>query len=323
MSDDFKESPTRPITSPKGQDKVRTVSTTTVDILTGDNLQPQFKPSGSGRHQACLVLIYPDTLPIGSRYTIKRKELTVGREPDSSVTIPLDAVSRRHAVVRRHRRSIIIKDLGSTNGTYINGVRLEAEQVLCHGDLVGISTAIFKFLSGTSVEAAYHEAIYRLTIMDGLTEAYNSRYMLEYLNRELARCSRRGQALSLVMFDLDHFKQINDQYGHLTGDMVLRELAQRMTSRIRKEEILVRYGGEEFVAVLPQTDKEGAMAFAEHIRALVESTPFEIEGETVRVTISGGVATVVDCSEDPMKIVKLADENLYEAKHQGRNRIVG
>ncbi len=323
MSDaDFQRNPTRPITSPKGEDKVRSKSTTTVDILAGDVLQAQITAAKAGRQQACLVLIYPDTLPIGSRFSIKRKALTIGREPENTVMLPLDAVSRKHAEVKRHRRSIIIKDLDSTNGTYVNGARVE-EHVLCQGDLVGISTAIFKFLSGTGVEAAYHEAIYRLTIMDGLTEAYNSRYMLEYLNRELARCSRRGQALSLVMFDLDHFKQINDEHGHLTGDMVLREVAKRMKSRIRKEEILVRYGGEEFVAVLPQTSHDGAVAFAEQIRRLVEKTPFKIEGETVNVTISGGVATVEDCTEEPMKIVKMADENLYEAKRRGRNRVVG
>ncbi len=323
MSDEFQRSPTRPITSPKGEDQVRSKSTTTVDILSGDLLQVQCAPTKGGRQQACLVLIYPDTLAIGSRFSIKRKPLTIGREPENMLMLALDAVSRQHAVVKRHRRSIIVQDLGSTNGTYVNGERVEGERVLCQGDLVGVSNAIFKFLSGTSVEASYHEAIYKLTIMDGLTEAYNSRYMLEYLNRELARCSRRGQALSLVMFDLDHFKKINDEYGHLTGDMVLRELAQRMQGRIRKEEILVRYGGEEFVAVLPQTDHDGAVAFAEHIRKLVESNPFEIEGETVKVTISGGVATVNDCTEDPMKIVKMADENLYLAKDKGRNCIVG
>ena len=324
MSDEFQRSPTRPITSPRGEDKVRSKSTITVDILKGDILQTQYTSAQKGaRQQACLVLIYPDTLAIGSRFSIKRKALSFGREPENTVMVPLDAVSRTHAVVKRHRGAVIIQDLGSTNGTYVNGVRVKGEHVLCQGDLVGISTAIFKFLSGTGVEAAYHEAIYRLTIMDGLTEAYNSRYMMEYLSRELARCSRRGQSLSLVMFDLDHFKDINDEYGHLTGDMVLRELAKRMTSRIRKEEILVRYGGEEFVAVLPQTDNEGAMVFAEQIRKLVEQTPFQIEGETVKVTISGGVSTVDDCTEEPMIIVKRADENLYKAKHKGRNCIVG
>ena len=322
MSNEFKDSPkTNPITTEKTQAKpVR--SKTTVDILTGDILKVQRRPQTKGKQQACLVLIYPDTLSIGQRYSIKRKPISLGREPDNMIMLPLDAVSRNHAVIERRRRSIVVKDLGSTNGTYVNGVRIE-EHVLCHGDLVGISSAIFKFLSGSGVEQAYHEAIYRLAIIDGLTEAYNARYMLEYLSRELARCSRRTQPLSLVMFDLDHFKDINDEYGHLTGDMVLRELAQRMTARIRKEEILVRYGGEEFVAVLPQTDHAGAMVFAEQIRRLVQRTPFDIEDELVRVTISGGVATVEDCNVEPSVIIKNADENLYEAKRRGRNRIIG
>ena len=119
-------------------------------------------------------------------------------------------------------------------------------------DLVKIGSAIFKFLSGSGIETAYHEEIYRMTIVDGLTGAHNKRYFVEFLEREIARCSRYGRPLSLLMFDIDHFKQINDVHGHLTGDFVLKELARRLLARIRKEELLARYGGEEFAVVLPE-----------------------------------------------------------------------
>src|SRR5204862_137857 len=135
--------------------------------------------------------------------------------------------------------------------------------VLRDADFLKIGAAIFKFLSGTGVEASYYEEIYRMTIVDGLTGAYNKRYFLEFLEREIARCARYRRPLSLLMFDIDHFKAINDKHGHLTGDYVLRELSRRLLARVRREELLARYGGEEFAAVLPETDLNGARTFAE------------------------------------------------------------
>jgi diguanylate cyclase (GGDEF)-like protein len=125
------------------------------------------------------------------------------------------------------------------------------------------------------------------------------------------------------MFDIDHFKQINDKHGHLTGDYVLRELAKRLLSRVRREELLARYGGEEFAAVLPETDLNGARTFAEQIRRIVADLPFEYEGDVLRVTISVGLATVEGEDLDVSAFIKTADDNLYRAKREGRNRVVG
>src|SRR4029450_532267 len=147
---------------------------------------------------------------------------------------------------------------------------------------------IFKFLSGSGIEASYHEEIYKMTIVDGLTGAHNKRYFLEFLEREMARCSRYGRPLSLLMFDLDHLKQINAPHGPLTGDYVLKELARRLLVRIRKEELLARYGGEEFAVVLPETGHANAVQFAETRRGMVGNEPFEYEGDHFTVTISIG-----------------------------------
>ncbi|MCA9677410.1 MAG: GGDEF domain-containing protein, partial [Myxococcales bacterium] len=174
------------------------------------------------------------------------------------------------------------------------------------------------------VEASYYEEIYRMTIIDGLTGAHNKRYFLEFLEREAARCARHHRPLSLLMFDIDHFKKINDTHGHLTGDYVLRELSKRLLGRVRREELLARYGGEEFAAVLPETDHEGAMQFAEHIRRLVADEPFEYEGDRFPVTISVGVATTVGAEEvEAVAFIKIADDNLYRAKKEGRNKVIG
>jgi two-component system cell cycle response regulator len=126
-----------------------------------------------------------------------------------------------------------------------------------------------------------------------------------------------------LMFDIDHFKLINDKHGHLTGDYVLRELARRLLGRVRREELLARYGGEEFAAVLPETDITGARTFAEQVRRIVADAPFEYEGDNFPVTVSVGVATIEGEDVDVAQFIKLADDNLYRAKREGRNRVIG
>ena len=278
--------------------------------------------SGDG----CLVLIYPPGPDMGKRYPLGSDEIVVGRGSDCDIQIDRDSVSRKHARVFRVGDQWFVEDLGSTNGSYINDVPIQRSP-LRDSDFVKIGSAIFKFLSGQGVEASYHEEIYRMTIIDGLTGAHNKRYMVEFLEREMARCSRYGRPLSLLMFDIDHFKRINDTHGHLTGDYVLKEMCKRLLGRIRKEELLARYGGEEFAAVLPETGHDGAMQFGEVIRTIVEAEPFEYEGDHFQVTVSVGVATLdgdgASRPTDPGEFIKMADENLYKAKRAGRNVVIG
>jgi len=279
-------------------------------------------PLENSSEPACMVLIYPTGELLGKRFTLDRAALLIGRTNECDIMVELDSVSRRHARIQREGHNIVVHDLGSTNGTYVNQIQVKT-RVLSDGDQIKIGNAIFKFLSGGNVEAGYHEAIYRMVIVDGLTEVHNKRYFMEFLERELARSARYDHALSLVMYDLDHFKNVNDTYGHLAGDHVLREISRRLHGRIRKEELLARYGGEEFVILLPETDSKGAMAFAEHIRERVEAEPVNFEGETIRVTISVGVATIKGEKLEADALIKIADENLYEAKRSGRNRVCG
>jgi diguanylate cyclase (GGDEF)-like protein len=274
--------------------------------------------------QACLVLIYPPGPMMGRRFEFGRdsREIIIGRGSDCAIQIDRDSVSRKHArIVKNGKGSWVVQDLGSTNGTYL-GADPVKESGLRDGDLLKIGSTIFKFLSGGSVEQAYYEEIYRMTIIDGLTEAYNKRYFLEYAERELARCGRYGRPLSLVMFDIDHFKLINDEHGHLTGDYVLKELSRRVRSEVRAGEVFARYGGEEFAVVLPEADHDAAMQFAERIRMLVASTPFSFEDDLVEVRVSLGVTTTTTALE-AQGFIKAADENLYRAKRAGRDRVVG
>jgi diguanylate cyclase (GGDEF)-like protein len=259
---------------------------------------------------------------MGKRFPLNRNEIVLGRGADCDIQVDRDSVSRRHARVFRDGEAWMIEDLGSTNGSYVNDVPVQ-RSILRDADFLKIGAAIFKFLSGAGVEASYHEEIYRMTIVDGLTGAHNKRYFLEFLERESARCARYRRPLSLLMFDIDHFKTINDTHGHLTGDYVLKELAKRLLARIRREELMARYGGEEFAAVLPETDHAGAMTFGEQLRALVADEAFEYEGDKFTVTISVGVATIDGQDVDNAAFIKIADDNLYRAKREGRNKVIG
>ncbi len=159
-------------------------------------------------------------------------------------------------------------------------------------------------------------------IIDALTDIHNKRYLLEFLDRELSRSARYHRPLALIMFDIDHFKAINDEFGHLGGDFALRELAACVKGSVRKEELFARYGGEEFIIVLPETDRDGALTVAERVRVLVEKHSFQYEGKTIRVTISIGVATTTgETALTPAELIRQADDKMYQAKNSGRNRV--
>ncbi len=277
----------------------------------------QDRPAGK---EACLVVIYG--LDLGKKYHIDQPSLILGRSSKADIQIDQESVSRNHCKIISTGGSILLRDLGSTNGTYVND-ELVDEYVLRDGDFIKVGRSIFKFLSGNNIETAYHEEIYRLTTVDGLTQVYNKRYFLETLEREIGRAQRYRRDLSLILFDIDHFKDINDSFGHLAGDHVLKQLASALRGRIRREDMLSRYGGEEFAIILPEIDHANARRFAEKIRRLVEGTSFRFEGTEVPVTISVGIAAMPAELQSPTDFVQLADDNLYKAKLSGRNCIAG
>jgi diguanylate cyclase (GGDEF)-like protein len=268
---------------------------------------------------SCLVTIYGRDL--GKQYSIDRPEITIGRGGDNAIVLDMDNVSRMHARVVQKSDGIFLEDLNSTNGTYVNDVEVKFER-LRNGDLIKIGGAILKFLSGGNIESLFHEEIYRMTIVDGLTQVHNKRYFMEFLDREMARCSRYDRPLALLLFDIDKFKQINDVHGHLAGDYILKRLAEMVAKHVRKEEAFARYGGEEFAIIMPETNGDRAKIFAEKIRRMVESTPFSYEDREIAVTVSIGIAEMKQHRE-PMAFIKASDEKLYLAKSKGRNRVEG
>jgi diguanylate cyclase (GGDEF)-like protein len=277
----------------------------------------------SANRNACLVHIYPAGSSLGSRYMLKDSPLILGRDDNCDICINDESVSRRHARIEPISDGFGVFDLQSTNGTFVNNNRVSLH-MLKDGDYLRIGNGIYRFLAGGNVEAEYHEEIYRLTIIDALTETHNKRYLLEFLGRSLSCSTRYRRPLSMVMFDIDKFKAINDSLGHLGGDYSLRELSACVKRGIRKEDLLARYGGEEFAVVMPETTLADARTVAEHLRNLVAQHPFHYLERKYQVTISLGVAGT--SGEDwlaPSELIRQADENLYEAKRQGRNRVIG
>ena len=281
----------------------------------------QAPPPEEGASNDCLVVIYTaEPGLLGKRFVLDRSPLRVGRGADNHIVLEGDSVSRRHAHFERRTTAWYAVDDGSTNGTYLNEEQIAREALLTNGDRIKVGPSILKFLSGADAEAKYHEEIYRMTIVDGLTQIHNKRYLFEALEKELIRARRYERDLSVLMFDIDFFKRINDQYGHLAGDHVLRELARIVQDRIRRDEVFARYGGEEFVIVLPETSLAGAVALAENLRTRVGSHGFTFQGEQIPVTISIGCALLQD-DKAATDLIQRADEKLYQAKRSGRNRV--
>ena len=272
---------------------------------------------------ACLVNLHPPGPEIGRRIPLLNQQYIVGRDSEAGLVVSRSSVSRQHArVFVDEAGSWWVEDLNSTNGTFVNEIRIKNKQ-LADADQVRFGDAIYKFLAGSNIESAYHEAIHNMAIQDGMTGIHNKRYFTEFLDREIAVCSRHGHPLSLVMFDVDHFKKVNDNHGHLAGDAVLKDLAARIRPRIRREDLFARYGGEEFVCVLPSTALPGGIVFAEHLRTLIEERPCKFDSLTIPFTISLGVTTLHrETGVDTATLIKRADENLYSAKRGGRNRVV-
>jgi two-component system cell cycle response regulator len=275
------------------------------------------------RREATIILIHPPEMPIGRRYQLDQDRMSIGRDPSAAIALERDAVSRQHAeLVRTGEDRWTVRDLGSTNGTFVNERPVEGEEALRSGDQLRFGDVVFKYLSGGNVESLYHQEVYQLSVQDGLTGVHNKRYFMDFLERELASAHRHKNPLTLVMLDIDHFKQLNDERGHLCGDAVLKQLAARISPRIRREDLFARYGGEEFAVILTITGLQGGVRFAENIRQMVARRPFTFEKLQVPVTISLGVTTMEnEPSVDAEGLIQRADQRLYEAKRAGRNRV--
>lgn len=278
---------------------------------------------GRGTSESCLVQIYPPDI-VDGRVLLESEQLLIGRDENADMVLADSGVSRRHAELVQADDVYAIRDLGSTNGTLVNGVTIERAQILNSGDTVRIGSFIFRFLSADSVETQYHETVYNALVRDALTGTMNKRYLLESMYREIARAVRQQAPLAVTILDIDHFKSVNDTHGHLIGDEVLKEFGSRMNAISRDDDLLARYGGEEFCLLLAGTNLSEAIEITERCRLAVAETPFMTGVGELPITASFGVACLHPIkSVEPLDLIKVADEKLYEAKRSGRNRVCG
>jgi diguanylate cyclase (GGDEF)-like protein len=267
-----------------------------------------------------LLRMHPVDSGIGL-LSIESDSIVLGRDKNCEVTIDDRAASRRHARIICKAGSYFVVDLGSTNGTWVNEKSVQIQQ-LNSGDRIRIGRWIFKFFLEDNVEAHYHDSVYQMITQDSLTGAWNKRYLMDVLDREILQHRRTNQSLSMLMIDFDFFKETNDAFGHIVGDEVLAEFGRRMRSVIRGGEVFARFGGDEFAVVFLNTDRDDALLASERFRLVVFNSEFETTRGSLQCSISGGVA--VWDPKNPVgriEFLEAADRKLYDAKRAGRNQI--
>ncbi len=276
-----------------------------------------------GPKRPCLIMIAGPLL--GEIFPIEG-DLLIGRDPEAQLRLAEDeSMSRKHAKVKAVADGALITDLGSANGTYVDGARIN-ECLLKEGAKIRVGqTVVLKFARYDAIEEAAQRQLLEAALRDGLTKTFNRRYFTQRLAAETRFAERHGQGVALVMLDIDHFKLINDTYGHPTGDTILRRIGELLQETLRAEDVLARYGGEEFAILARGTTKENAVLLAERVCRLIAGAHFGPQNSPIKVTLSAGVATYPFAGEKPAdlsaKLIELADAALYRAKQAGRNRV--
>ena len=294
-----------------------------VTISWDDITRVQESPPGTtrtptSRDQAYLIVLAGSAM--GEMFKITLPQTIIGRGQTAHVRMMDDGISREHCEIQIEGDSMILHDLGSTNGTFCRGLRVD-RHVLEDGDkiLVGSST-VLKFTYHDSLDEVFQRQMYESALRDDLTKTFNKKYFTDRLESEFAFAMRTKADLSLVVFDLDHFKTINDTHDHPTGDQVLSDMAQIVAALIRAEDVFARVGGEEFAVICRGADGVQGRAVAERVRQSVAGHKFIVDDKNIPVAVSAGVASIPDARiADAQALIAAADQALYEAKRTGRN----
>lgn len=271
---------------------------------------------------AIVVLVGPVGY-VGKQWLITRNDMTIGRSVEAEVYISDSSLSRSHAKFEVSANDIFIIDLGSTNKTIVNGAVLPqmTKRKLFNNDQIKIGNIILKFLEKGNLESITNQQVFEKAQKDALTGAFSKGALLEKGPEAVKRAEVLGEPLSVITYDIDHFKKINDTLGHPGGDYVLKELGQLMHAKlVRANDYFARFGGEEFVVILQATTLKTAQEVAERIRTTVEAHPFTFEGKKIKVTISIGVSSIIQ-NDNWEKIYNRADQALYQSKQSGRNKV--
>jgi diguanylate cyclase (GGDEF)-like protein len=274
-----------------------------------------------GEKRPCLVMIKGDF--IGQVYELKSDVTILGRSDDVDLVVSDISISRRHAMIVDRSGDYYLSDLGSTNGCFLNKEPVTTATAMSEGDKVTLGEIVFKFTYQDQDDTEYHSMLRNMAVKDGLTRIYNKRYFTEALEKEFDYNRRNKVGLALVLFDIDHFKQVNDTWGHPAGDFILKHMAELIEDVARGYDVFARYGGEEFVFLLRGSPLEAAIQLAERVRAAVEEHVFNYDSIELKITISLGVTwwSGEEELESPESLVEIADKHLYAAKEAGRNLV--
>lgn len=275
------------------------------------------------RDRSLLVVLAGDQL--GKAIRLDAPEIVLGRGDSSTIQITDPGLSWNHARIRVLTDGVTIEDLGSTNGTFVCGERVAAPRRLRDGDRIALGgRTVLKYSLADELEEAAALRLYESAVHDPLTGLYNRRYIEARLASELSYVERHAASLAVLFVDIDHFKLINDHYGHHAGDAVLRVVGATVQRMLRPEDVLSRFGGEEFVVIARSLSARNAVILAERIRRAIEQLELPIAGDPVKLTISIGIAIARTglLRDTASTLVERADAAMYEAKQQGRNRVV-
>jgi len=273
------------------------------------------------QHDRALLTVLTG-LNAGQVFTLDSDETTIGRGREAQIRVEDVGISRAHSrILRTMDGKFMVEDLKSTNGTFVGGRRVERKT----GDRMQIGpNVVLRFAILDQAEEQLAHQLYEASTKDALTKVYNRKYFVERLSAEIAYAQRHLSPLSVVLFDLDHFKKVNDTYGHLAGDVVLRVVAAQVQRTIRTEDVLARYGGEEFVLLVRGIPHHNVAHFGERVRKAVDRLTVPWETYQLKATISVGVASISELDSNATGEILLhrADERLYRAKSAGRNRVI-
>ena len=292
------------------------------ETISGESETLEMKLKKARKTPACLVIIHGKAL--GQQFLLTCQEIVIGRQIHCDIHINQEMVSRRHArVLRDGSGNFAIADLGSKNGTRVNDRELSSGEAfpLRDGDLIRIGDVIFKFLAEGSFENVFHAEMKNLASVDDLTKVYNKKSIMGSLEEGFKVAKIMGDPFSIIIFDIDDFKSINDQFGHAAGDYVLSEIPKALKGVTRQHDHIGRFGGDEFLIVLRNTSLPNACRIAERIKSKVEKRVFRHEDDKFHLTVSLGVASADSSTESAETLFKAADKANYNAKREGGNRV--
>ncbi len=269
---------------------------------------------------ACLLVVGGELN--GSIYDLPPGETVAGRNADCPIALDFQGISRRHFIIHVAEEGATIQDLGSSNGTYVNNQKVEGTRKLVRGDMVKVGAVALKYLPKGDPERLTYDKLHEDANTDGLTKCYNKKFFNDALENEVKKSKLTGKPLTLIIFDLDHFKKLNDNFGHDAGDYVLKEKARLVREQgIRQGDVFARYGGEEFCILLPNTNLKQGFEIAERLRKLIEKHEFLYDGKRLPVTTSIGVADYRQGVTNGTDLFKRADSAVYKSKEGGRNQV--